>query len=329
MTSQSEPLAPPLKAHPYELDAIFDTCAIRHIGDLEKHEFRKLRRHATRAGLRTAWLGENLGELMVSNLRRKSGITTEDLRQIQVAAARFDQLCRGSMCASINTLVRRSIYKLAGADPPDPDPDDRGEGWLKNLAGFLLLQSASDIQFGADPNPYCVFGIPGTNIQASISLPAPFIPQATKTIEYFKDLLRGVGAPDALNEDKEVMHFWDRWVEATGVQLAIPGEVLERAFYVKADGARKRRPYQEVQRTAFALRLAPHHTYLARRISDRQPGLHKNDGTDVALAAYLSCAGRLVSDDVALVDFLHEVLDSRYTVVSLPEFRELLEREAR
>ncbi len=317
-----------LQAHAFELDAVFDTNAIRSIGQLPMHEFRALRRLARSAGLKTAWLEETFGELMVTNLNRKEGCTDAALLEIQTAMSRFDQLAHGVLCRGVNTLVRGCIYNLAQAPAPDPDPDDRRRDWRVIIDGFLRLRSAEDIKFGKDTDVYSQFRLRNTGEMCRVNVPSAFVPFAEVKIASWRERLISEGRLNVLEKDAAILEDWERWAVATGDQLGIPREIIKRAFWVEAEGRLTRRPADDVLNTPFAWRIVPWNVYAAWRVSGKKSRVKENDGRDIALSTYLSVAGRLVTDDHDLLVLLREIVGDKRRIVSLDEFRTLLRAQA-
>lgn len=141
-------------------------------------------------GLRTAWLEETLGELMVTNLNRKGGCTDAAIYDSQVAMWRFDQLSGGKLCPGVNTLVRRSIYALAGTAPPAPDPDDRGAGWRQTMDDFMQVRSTEDLRIVKGPPLYSEFRSPRGKGTCQVFVPQGFVPFMADKVTSWRERAR-------------------------------------------------------------------------------------------------------------------------------------------
>ena len=297
----------------FPFDFIFDANAVRALARLERRDWRRLESRWNDLHLRAAWTPNSLAEVMGTNLRRRQ-LMYRDLKDLQLAVRRFDDLARGEVLPPDDYMVKGSIYVLAGREPPvhvDPDP-----GWRSVIEAFLRLRTPSQVVFPEADGSIRVRlkddrGTRGVEIVIPRQF-AEFARRKTAAMRKRRGYTRPV--PRARLVD-DLMDDLPHWLVDVSRRLSIPQSVVRAAFENR----------DEILGSAFGVRMITENVYYHHRATGYMSRVKETDAQDIALSTYLSEAWGLVTDDGALQRLLQEVLQDERRVLNFATFARIVE----
>jgi hypothetical protein len=309
----SLPFKPAVEGGIFPFDFIFDANAVRALAKLERSEWRRLESRWNNLKLCAAWTPNTLAEVMGTNLRRRN-LMYRDLRDLQLAVLRFDELACGEVFPPDDYMVKASIYVLAGREPPihvDPDP-----GWPNVIEAFLRLRTPNQVVFLENDGSIVVrMKDDRRTTGVEIVIPRQFAEFARRKSAAMRER-RGYTKPVArarLVED--LMEDLPLWLADVSNQLSIPKNVVSAAFQNR-DG---------IFGSSFAFRLITENIYYHHRASGYMSNVKETDAQDIALSTYLPETWGLVTDDGALQRLIRQVLQNEHRVLSFQAFVDLVE----
>jgi hypothetical protein len=134
------------------LDFVFDTNAARALGRVPEDRWVAVRTAWKRHGLTTAWNPHILGELMASNLARKTGLDAPSIREIQTSVSRMNDLAEGKIEPSDSDLIRQALFDLAGEAAPPPGTPT--ETWRTAIELFLGISRPEQVACSRSIGPF-------------------------------------------------------------------------------------------------------------------------------------------------------------------------------
>lgn len=305
--SRDQP-APPLPSRDW---VVFDTNAVRALGELGARPWSEFLSSWREAGLRTAWVPPVVVEIAGTNLSRKNGLAAKGLQEVQAAARRFDLLAGREIEPDADALVRRSFYEVAGVPVPAPMITGHGAAWRAILDALQAAASPSEVVTTSESDGARSIGIrpPGTASGWNIVIPPGFEAFVRQRVAATTQRVQKSRGPASLERDvAEVLPLWG---VTLGERFGVPEEVVQAAL----DPARKAKLFCSSFAVRAACEIAYDHERLPRGRSRVQD---PNDQLDLALTTYLFGGRSVITNDGHLRRVLYSVLADRRRVVDTP-----------
>lgn len=313
---RTEPSATAEPARPARRDwVVFDTNAVRALGEFDDRTWAAFASAWDRAGLRTAWAPPVVIEIAGTNLVRKRGLDVPGLRELQRAVRRYDRLSRRALEPDADELVRRSFYELAGVAVPAAPPGVQGPAWREILDTLLRASSPAEVLSTCDPDGTRRIGIrrPGATSGWEIVIPPGFGSFVRERVAATASRVSKPRAGDALERDAATV--LRRWGATLGRRLGVSEEVVAAALHPSRG--------QELFRSPFAVRAVCEIAYDHERLPGRRTKIDDpNDQLDLALTTYLFDNRSVITDDRRLRERLLRVLQDPARMLATP--RDLL-----
>jgi len=266
-------------------DFVFDTNAVRALASLEIGEWTGIYESCKVQGLVAGWIPWVIVEITGTNLRRRA-LDNEGLRELIVAANRYDQLCEGQILPSPYALMWTAIHELADMEAP-PFPSDSGTSWLRRLDLFISLKSTEQVEAEMDGDRDVIIKYSDLEHGWGIVIPENFEEYAAKKIESLKKNPAYHASADRHNLAWE---YFSDWFVYTLRALGVPREV--RQAVVDKDRA----TIDHILKSPFQAGLIEG-WYIAERALGLASAVEENDGVDIAIASYLPVSALLITND--------------------------------
>jgi hypothetical protein len=300
-----------------EFDFIFDTNAVRSLGELPDNEWEAFVEGWDRLQLSTYWIPVVLAEVVGTNLSRKAGLKDEDVAAAVKAVRRFDILAERRIQHDPTEVMRRSIYALLNEIPPPSSEPDRRTEWRAVLDNFLdNIKSAKQIKTQKAAVELGVLhdGLTTPDV-FEVVMPTDFSNSAQENVEAWKEILRGKAKVSDHDRINDLFQLFPVWAVNFARNNNIPMQTIKCVF-------REDPPIRFIK-SAFALRAITEHWYYHLRASGEKSSIKENDGRDLALSTYLGIAWALVSDDGDLRGLLKQVLADERCLFSFADLKSL------
>lgn len=308
-------------ALPERAFVVFDSNAIRSLGTLRDGQWRRCKRAWAARECTTGWVPHALAEVVGTNLARKGGLSRQSLREVQLAARRFDALAQRRVLPHVDEIVFQSIYDLADEPAPKSGIADDREGWRDVLKTFLGVRDPSQVS-ATDHGDRLVVRIHQSTTKSrgvEITQPREFVRHAVVKIAAMRARLghKGPVTDAQMVQDVVADILPQAWAEV-GSRLGIPKEVVIRAI---------RQDTERVLRSPFLIRMFCENVYyhfrafpLRKGENARPSRVRANDAPDLALTTYLTPGRFLVTNDETLRRLLRSVLHVEGFLLTYEEF---------
>jgi len=290
----------------FNIDFAFDTNAVRCLARLPEDEWASLLAGCREERLKGGWIPRVIKEVAGSNLMRRN-LDDAGLRELVLAAKRYDDLCAGRVLPDPPSLMWVGIHRLAGVEDSVP-PGYRGPEddrlWLDR---FLSLSSASQVRVGGETGR-TVFIKPHDDVEWGLEIPQGFEETAPMSI----DVMRGIieEKPEITQRELAWEYFKD-WAGFVSHKIGIPPEVPRAVSELGNDDL--------LANTALVGGLFEG-WFLAARAMGRASKLSENDARDMAIGSYLAVVAVLVTEDGSFRAVLKSLLLDPARAVRFHEF---------
>lgn len=270
----------------FENDFVFDTNAVRALASLDVGEWTGVFESCRVQALVSGWVPWVIVEITATNLRRKE-LDDDGLRELIVAARRYDQLCAGRILPHPYTLMWNAIHELAGMEIT-PCPIESGTDWLRDrLDLFFTVKSTDQIQIDGGDDRDVIIKYSDLERGWGVVIPSNFVDYATGKI----DKLREEAASRQITDRHELAwEYFTRWFNYTLDALKVPREVRE------AVAEKGRATVDHILTSPFQAGLIEG-WYMAQRALGQASAIEENDGVDIAIASYLPISALLITND--------------------------------
>jgi hypothetical protein len=297
----------------FEHDFVFDTNTVRALGDLTTREWIGVYESCQVQGLVAGWAPWVILELTGTNLRRKR-LTEEDLRDLIVAAHRYDQLCDKRIVPEPYQLMWTSIHELAEvAIPPFPVSQDAGD-LRDRLELFVSLKSTEQVCAGEGSDRDVILKRSDLRRGWGITIPDDFVDYAMRKIEVLR---AGPACQSGASRHDVAWEYFIDWLAYTTNAMGVPMSVRQAVV------DKGRATDDHILMSPFLAGLIEG-WYMAERALGLASAVRENDGADIAIASYLSVSALLITDDGRLRHLASGLVDERERgrIKTFREFRD-------
>jgi hypothetical protein len=297
------------------LTAVFDTNAIRSLGELEDDKWKAFLASWRAQKLTTAWVPWTISEVAGSNLARKNGLKRADLAEVVRAVQRFDKLARGRVLADSNEIVRRALYSLAGVPVPPSDRADQEQKHGRRVIDVAKRLASTDQVAIEDKNGCTSIVLKKKNLNTGVSIKfdySDFEDGAKSRLEFWRKHTKCSHGAHVDERVREIIHFLPDFTKAAALapSIDVPLDIASRAVMAG----------KHLLDSALGYRCIIESWYFHLRATGDKSSIEKNDIGDISIASYMALALRLVSDDRNLRKLLHDVLANPDQVIGLEDF---------
>ncbi len=295
-----------MTASGFNIDFAFDTNAVRCLARLSDDEWASLLTGCRDEKLKGGWIPRVIKEVAGSNLIQRN-LDNTGLRELVLAAKRYDDLCAGRVLPDPPSLMWVGIHRLAGVEDSAP-PGYRGPQddrlWLDR---FLSLSSARQVRVGGEAGR-TVFIKPHNDDEWGLEIPQGFEQTAPMSIDVMRGLIEE--KPEITQRELAWEYFKD-WAGFVSHKIGIPPEVVRVLSERGNDDL--------LANTALVGGLFEG-WFLAARAMGQASKISENDARDMAIGSYLAVVAVLVTEDGSFRAVLKSLLLDRARAVRFREF---------
>jgi hypothetical protein len=285
---------------------VFDTSAVRDIGDFEEPKWSAFRARWLKDKLSTSWIPIVVSEVLGTNLigAKESG-DPKALAVIVRSVKRFDFLAKTRVLPHMKDLVRAAFYRFAGRSAP---PEIFGSYTAQFQELVKLGKKVEDfrevsVKKISDTKLKVGLQVPHTREVLGVNIDLIFGPHVDEEVLKWKARLNGATFKDDKQVDRILAEHMPGMLKGLGTQNGVPPDVLAKLD----DPALISDPKQLDQMfgTCFAYTAIVQQRYYVERALGKLIGdVEENTGRDLMVATYLSCGARLVVQDKRARNYL-------------------------